>query len=428
MEKPLFTITPNGLKTIIYHSSELITSSILVLVKAGTDYENKKNNGISHFLEHLFFKGTKNFPSSKDLGLELDKIGAEYNAFTSYEYTGYYIKTLPEYFERAIYLMADLLINPIFPDEEIKKEKSVILEEIHYHKDNPLSFIFDETLKICYGDQPAGWSILGKEKVIQKISRADIFNYFNSHYSTSNSLVVISSRMAPAKIINFLKKHFKNYRKNKPQKKYKFRPTNNFQGNLLTKKDLNQAHLVFLFRIPGLKKLKDEKYLVNLLTIILGHGLSSRLFRILREELGVTYYLRVSVDYYTDRGYIYIQTGSSLDKIEITISKIFEELMKIKKEQIPDEEFEKSLAILKNNLISSLENSLNICYFYGLEYLLNHEIITPQDIFKKIEKITSLDIKKTADNYFRKENLTYGLLIPPFLKSQKLNKIFKNIL
>ncbi len=428
MKKPLFLTLTNGLKVIIYYFSELVTSSILVLVKAGTDYENKNNNGISHFLEHLFFKGTKNFPSSKDLGLELDKIGAEYNAFTSYEYTGYYLKTLPEYFERAIFIMSDLLINPIFPEEEIQKEKSVILEEINFHRDNPLSFVFDETLKICYGDQPAGWSILGKEEIIKKLSREDIFNYFNSRYSTQNSLVIISTNISPSKIISFLKNYFKNYRENESPPKCKFKPTKNFQGKLLIKKDLTQAHLVFLFKIPGLKKLKNERYIVHLLTIILGHGLSARLFRVLREELGVTYYLRVNADNYTDRGYIYIQTGSSLDKIELTISKILEELKKIKREKISEEEFEKSLAILKNSLFSSLENSLNICYFYGLEYFLNQRLITPKEILNEIKKIKIEDIKKIANKYFQKENLTYGILSPHPLRLQKINRIFKDVL
>lgn len=428
MKKPLFLTLPSGLKVIIYYLPELITSTILVLIKAGTDYEDKRNNGISHFLEHLFFKGTKNFPSSQELGLELDKIGAEYNAFTSYEYTGYYLKTLPEYFERAIYLMSDLLINPLFPEEEIKKEKSVILEEINFHKDNPLTFVFDETLKICYGDQPAGWSILGRGDVIKRIDRDNILKYFNIHYSVQNSLVVIATNIPSQKIINYLKKYFKDYRQGVNSLKHKFKPTKNFRGKILTKEDLTQAHLIFFFRISGLQQLKDERYIINLIAVILGHGLSSRLFRVLREELGATYYLKVSVDNYTDRGYIYIQTGSSLDKIKITITKILEELKKIKKEKVFQEELEKSLAIFKNTLLSSLESSLNICYFYGLEYLLSKRIITFQDVVDKLKKIKTEDIQKIASKYLKKENLTYGILIPPFLKSQKFHEIFVNTL
>lgn len=430
MKKPYILALPNGLKTIIYFSPELITNSILVLVKSGTDYENKNNNGISHFLEHLFFKGTKNFPSPKEIGLELDKIGAEYNAFTSYEYTGYYIKTLSDYFERAIYLMSDLLINPIFPKEEIQKEKAVIIEEINYHQDNPLSFIFDETLKVCYGDQPAGWSILGKKEIIEKINQEEIFDYFYKHYSVKNSLITISTNIYPQKIINYLKKYFENYRNTKPPQKNKFQSVENLKGITLTKKDLNQAHLLLLFRIPGLKKLKTTRYIINFLVTILGYGLSSRLFRVLREELGVTYYLRVNVDNYSDRGYIFIQTGSNLDKIEVTIKKILEEINKLKKEKIDQEEFEKCLAILKNSLIASLESSLNICYFYGLEYLLNNKIITPSDILKELKKIKIDDIKRAANRYFKEKNLAYGILMPSALRSKahKFGKIFANIL
>ncbi|MFH7882613.1 MAG: pitrilysin family protein, partial [Candidatus Aenigmatarchaeota archaeon] len=211
MKKPSLHQLSNGLKVLLYNSFNLTTNSILVLVKTGTDYEDKKNNGISHFLEHIFFKGTKNFPSPQALGFELDKIGAEYNAFTSYEYTGYYIKTLPEYFERGIYLMSDLLINPLFNEEEIEKEKNVILEEINFHKDNPIALIFDETLKTCYGDQPAGWSILGREEVIKKINSEKIKNYFKKHYSSKNSLIVIAGNFDKNKILKTLEKYFKNY-------------------------------------------------------------------------------------------------------------------------------------------------------------------------------------------------------------------------
>ncbi len=419
MKKPSLHQLSNGLKVLLYNSFNLTTNSILVLVKTGTDYEDKKNNGISHFLEHIFFKGTKNFPSPQALGFELDKIGAEYNAFTSYEYTGYYIKTLPEYFERGIYLMSDLLINPLFNEEEIEKEKNVILEEINFHKDNPIALIFDETLKTCYGDQPAGWSILGREEVIKKINSEKIKNYFKKHYSSKNSLIVIAGNFDKNKILKTLEKYFKNYNNYKVPKKKKFKKTTGFKSKVIYKKDLTQSHLVMLFRIPGLSFLKNKRYLVNVLVTILGAGMSSRLFKTIREELGLTYYIRANVDFYTDRGYMYIQSGSKVEKTTIAFQKILEEIKKLKSEKLNNEEFEKAIAILKNSLLSSLESSLNICYFMGLEYILNNKIADVDEILKEIKKISTKEVLQMALKYLRKENLVSGVLLPSYSKIKK---------
>lgn len=425
MKKPTFHTLSNGLKVLLYNSSALTTNTILVLVKTGTDYESKEYNGISHFLEHVFFKGTMNFPSAKQLGFELDKIGAQYNAFTSYEYTGYYIKTLPEYFERGIYLMSDLLINPLFDSVEVEKEKNVILEEINFHKDNPISFIFDEALKIAFGDQPAGWSILGREDSVKKIDSEHIKDYFKKNYSSKNSLIVITGDFNKNKILKVLEKYFKNYPQSRPPKKIKFKNTKGFKSKILYKKELTQSHLVLLFKIPGLYFLRNKRYLINILVTILGVGMSSRLFRAIREELGLTYYIKADVDFYTDRGYIYIQSGSKIEKTGLAFQKILEEIKNLKLgKEINSEEFEKAIAILKNNLLSSLESSLNISYFIGLEYLLNNKIIDINEILENIKKTTYQDILKVANQYLKKENLISSALLPYGFKIKNLDSIF----
>jgi len=429
MKAPFIIKLKNGIKVILYNSPELITNSILALVKTGTDYENKNNNGISHFVEHLFFKGSKNFPSYEILGLELDKLGAEYNAFTSYEYTGYYIKTLPEYFEKAIYILSDLLINPLFPEEEIEKERKVILEEINFHKDNPFSYLFDETLKIAYGDQPAGWLIIGTEKNIKKLGFREIKKYFDEHYSAKNTVIIVAGDFNPKRISNILEKSFKEYNKNKPLEKRKFKEILKFKSKEFYKKDLNQAHILILLKIRGLKAISyKERYTWNLISTILTSGISSRLFKKIREELGLAYYVRSGIDFYTDRGYLYVQTGVNLDNIEIALKKIGEELKNLKIEKIEKEELEKGKAILKNNLLSFLESSLNICYFLGLEYILTNKIILPKEIISEIDKITEEDIRKIMSKYLERNRLVCGILLPDSMKSKKFDKIFYNFI
>jgi len=419
----------NNLKVIIYPSKELITASILALIKTGTDYETKKLNGISHFVEHLFFRGTKKFPSSNDLGLELDKIGASYNAFTSYEYTGYYIKTLPEYFEGAVYLMSDILCNPLFPDEEIEKERNVILEEINFHIDTPTSYIFDEVLKITFGDQPAGWSILGTAKNLQSIKKDTILKYFKKHYTVNNTYLILVGNFNQNKILKTTEKLFEKYSKEKPPSKFLFNENKipKVKGKIYTKKDLKQAHLLILFKTKGLKYLKDRRFVLGVLTSLLGYGLSSRIFRILREELGITYYIKVDTDLYTDRGYFFIQTGCNLEKIESTIKRILEELKKIQKEKLSGEEIKKSKAILKNSLLSTAESSLNLAYFYGIDYLLFNKFFHPYEYIKKIKVVNEENIKQELKNLITYENLRFGVLVPDEYKKINFNKIFKTL-
>lgn len=427
MKIPKIIKNSSGLTYLFYSSPELITSSILVLVKIGTDYETKNNNGISHFIEHLFFKGTKNFPTPKKLGLELDKIGADYNAFTSYEYTGYYIKTLPEYLERAIYLIADMLTNPVFDQLELEKERKVILEEINYHHDTPTSYVFDETLKLAYGDQPAGWSILGTKESLENINQKEIKNFFEKNYTKKNTLVIVVGDFNINKIKKYLDKVFEKYPRNNPPTKYKLKENNSKNKiKLINRKEIKQSHLVLLFKTTGLRNLKKRKFSLGLLTSILGYGFSSRMFSILREQLGITYYVRVNNDLYTDRGYLYIQTGSTIEKTFLTLENIIKELIKLKKEKISLEEIEKAKALLESSILFTSESSLSLGLFYGLDYLLNNKVIFIKDYLKEIKAVSEKQIKNEINSWLNSKNLVLTVLTPQKFPESKLLKLFIN--
>jgi predicted Zn-dependent peptidase len=418
MKLPQVLKLSSGIKTILYPSKILPITTILILVKTGTDYEKKSNNGISHFIEHLFFKGTKNYPDPNTLAVELDKIGADYNAFTSYEYTGYYIKTLPEFTEKGIELLGDMLINPIFDEKEIEKERGVILEEIKFVHDTPQYYIFDEGIKLLYGDQPAGWPILGSEKIIKKLNRDDILDYFYRQYSTKNMFVIVVGNFNKNKVIKSLEKVFKGFRKSISYKKAKVKNyQNKFKFKVLQRKDIKQAHILILFRKRGLKDLKEERFREKLLTSILGYGFSSRLFKILRQEFGLTYYLKIDDALFYDRGYFYIQFGCDIEKVGYALSKTMEELKNVKKEKIYDDEIEKAKIILKNNLLSTVETSMDLASFYGFEYFYFKKFISIEDNIKKIEKVTEENIKNAANRLLNIKNLNC-IIISPFSKKR----------
>ncbi|GIW65851.1 MAG: zinc protease [Candidatus Parcubacteria bacterium] len=428
MKTPKIIKSTNGLDCLFYNSPELITTTVLALVKTGTDYESKNLNGISHFIEHLFFKGTKNFATPQSLSWELDKIGADYNAFTSYEYTGYYIKTLNHYLDRAVYLLAEMLTNPIFDQSELEKERSVILEEINYLHDTPISFIFEETLKLAYGDQPAGWSILGTPQTLLRINQEEIKNYFFNNYSNKNTLIIIVGNFNLNKAKSYINKYFSSYNKNKNISKPKFTETTLIPKiNIIKRKEIKQSHLALLFKLKGLNFLKNRRLSLGLLTSFLGYGFSSRMFRVLREELGITYYLKVSNDLYSNRGYLYIQTGSTIDKTYLTVDKIIDELIKIKKEKISNEEIEKAKSLLETSIFSLAESSLSLALFFGLDYLIFNKIFTTDYYLKEIKKLKESDMKKEIHNWLKKENLVMGILSSEDFDKNKFFKLIKNL-
>lgn len=424
MKPPKIFKLPSGATTILLKGDFPLTT-VLILVKTGTDYESKQNNGIAHFIEHMFFKGTKNYPDPNILALELDKIGADYNAFTSYEYTGFYVKTPPEFTEKSIELLSDMLKNPIFDKKEIEKERGVILQEIKFIHDTPQYYIFDEGLKLLYGDQPAGWPIIGEESVIKKINKNDLIDYFYREYINKKMIIIVVGNFHEEKILNIIKKHFNQKQKSKI---YKKSVVDNYQNKIrkriIQRKDIKQTHVLLLFRSDGILKLKEKRFARKLMTSILGYGFSSRIFKILRQEYGLTYYLKVDEDLYTDRGYFYIQFGCDLDKLNFALSKVIEEIQKIKKEKIQEEEIEKSKIILKNDLLTIAETSMNLALYYGSQYLYFNKIYPPEESIKKIERLDEKDVKTEANLLFSNRNLNY-VIISSYPKEKMLVKISK---
>lgn len=426
--KPKLFSGPKGLKILICNRPDNLSTSLLVLVKAGTDFEKKEVNGIFHFIEHLLFKGTKNFPSVKILMENLDKIGSSYNAFTSHQYTGFYIKVLPEFTKDAIFILSDIILNPLFPDGEIENERKVIFEEINSDNDNPRSAVIDYGWEVVFGDQPAGWPVIGTKDRIAKITKEDILKYFKKTYTTKNILIVLSGKInEEKKLIEFLKKRFslcnsgklKNYPYCKePKKQYLEK---------ISYKNVEQAHLFLGFPLPGFFKLKNRRYHYYLISIILGGKSSSRLWLKVREELGAAYYIRSSFVEYTNRSLLFIHAGLNLDKLDFILENIVEEINNLKKEGPTEEELKTAKSVLKSSLFMNLEESLNLASFYGRQYLLEQELKSPQEIIKNIDALTPKDISEELRNFFKFNQAKLAIILP---KKYKINfaKIFQKLI
>ncbi|MFH1656174.1 MAG: pitrilysin family protein [Candidatus Nealsonbacteria bacterium] len=417
------TTLKNGLRIVTVPDRKSKAVTVLVLIGTGSKYEKKETNGISHLLEHLLFKGTKKKPTSTDVIEPLDSIGGAYNAFTSEECTGYFAKVGSEHFEMALETISDIYLNSKLDSKEIKKEKSVIIEEINMYQDHPASYVQVLWNKVLYGDQPAGWDVAGTKEGVTKISRQEIIDYINHQYTASNTVVCIAGNIEKEKdVINKVKKYFSGIKTKDSFEKIKVVENQRQPECLLYQKSTDQTH--FCLGVRGYEALHPKRYIQEVLSVLLGGMMSSRLFIKIREEMGLAYYIRTNSSSDTDTGFLVSQTGVDNKKVEQAISAILKEYKKVSQKLVSPKELKKAKENLKGKMTLLLETSDAQASFYGLQEVLHNETHTPEEIYDKIEEVSSKDILDTAKDIFKLENLNLAI-IGPFKDKEKFQKLLK---
>jgi len=414
---------PNGLKIVSVPDKRARTATALVLVGAGSKYETKENNGISHFLEHMFFKGTKKRPNALKVAETLDGIGGNFNAFTSKEYTGYWAKVSREHLDMALDWVSDIFLNSKIESKEIEKERGVIIEELNMYLDMPIQYVGELWEELLYGDQPAGWDTIGLKKNIQTIRRNDFLDYLKEHYSAQNTIICIAGNFEPSQTIAKIKRYFKGINNGKIKSKEKVLEKQKESKILLHYKKTDQTHLCLGVR--GYNFFEPQKYAQQILAIILGGNMSSRLFSSIREKRGLAYYVHTSSESYTDSGYLVTQAGIPHKAAEKVAELIVKEYRSLSQKKISAGELQKAKDYLKGSSVIGLESSDAKASFYGLQELLGGKILTLKEKFKIIDKISREDIQKTAQDIFRSEKLNLALIGPQKNKLgfQKILKI-----
>ena len=412
----------NGLRFILAPTRNTRAVTILVLVASGSRYETRKNQGISHFLEHLFFKGSKKRPSALAISQALDSVGAIYNAFTSKEYTGFYIKTADRHQTLAVDVLSDMLVNPLFKKDGVEREKGVILEEIKMYLDTPMAYINSLFERLLYGDTPAGWDIIGTQESVKALTQSQIKNFFKTHYSASNTFVIASGRINLEKTFALLKEAFLSLRKESLPKKAKIKQTQKEPGLLLYPKKTDQTHLCLGVRAYPLGH--RWQYEVTVLATLLGSGMSSRLFTKIREEQGLVYYIKTSPEFYTDSGYLVTQVGLDHKNLKKVVKLILEEYHRLKKEKVSSKELNKAKEYLKGVTLLGLETSEAIADFLGKQKVLLGKIETLEEKFKKLDKVSPASLKMVAQKIFQPQKLNLAV-ISPHAPQKELQKILK---
>lgn len=404
------TTLDNGLRIITAPMTGTNTVTILVLCETGSDNEPKNQGGISHFLEHLFFKGTLNRPTPQVVAQELDSMGGFSNAFTSHEVTGYYIKAGKIYYERALNILADIYTSSLLKAEEIDRERQVIIEERKMRYEDPsiyIGFLWDELL---YGGQVAGLSVIGEEETIRSLTPEQFREYFQTQYTARNTIVVVAGNFSEDQALDDITNLFRNVRSGEPRPRAEFQEVQEAPALRIHYKETDQTHLALGFR--GFDIHNSDRYAGDILSIILGASFSSRMFDTLREKLGLVYSVYSDHTNYTNRGYLLTYAGVSHENIFKTIEAMLAEYRKISEVSVTQEELQRAKDLVKGRMLIRLESSDSVAHFIGDEEALTKQPLTVDEVFAKIDGVAPSDVERVAKGLIRSDRLNLAVIGP----------------
>jgi predicted Zn-dependent peptidase len=394
------TVLDNGLTIISERMDHVRSASVGIWVRSGSRHEEAALNGISHFIEHTLFKGTRN-RTSREIAVESDAIGGHVDAFTSREVAAYYVKVLDEHLARAFDLLADLVTGPSFADEELDRERNVVMEEIKMVGDTPDDLVHEVFVANFWPDHPLGRSILGTNDTLATFNHDRVVDYFSNVYTPRNLVVAGAGNLDHEKFVDMVGGYLSSL-KDKPANLSAWAPAP-ASRRIVLDKDLEQAHLVLGTRCPSMTS--PDRYSVHVLNVILGGGMSSRLFQTIREEHGLAYAVYSGVNAYTDAGYLSVYAATSPDQLSDVIRLSVEEFHKLKIEPVSDAELQRAKDQLKVSLMLSLESTSarmsNLArqeIFFGRQFTLD-------EILERINRVSTSDVQRVAGEIFGSDEL-----------------------
>jgi predicted Zn-dependent peptidase len=400
----------NGLRILTAPMDSAQSVTCAIMLAAGSRYETPDTNGIAHFAEHMFFKGTERRPTARDISMEIDAIGGEFNAFTGKEYTGYYVKCAAESRDVALDVLVDMLRHSKFDPDEIEREKGVIIEEMNMYYDTPRDFIGGVYEELLYGDQPLGWDIIGRKETIRNASR-DTFNGYVDHwYRPSRMVLGVGGKIGDDlhERAQELLGDMEEAETGRPDP-VKVEPDGQPQVKVHTKAS-DQAHICLGVHSYPLEH--PDRYVLQVLSTVLGGGMSSRLFTEVRERRGLAYYVYGLNHSYTDAGSLYAQAGVDINRIDDAVSTVAGELQKIATEPVPSDELEKAKSFAKGRFVLQLETSQGLVMFGLRREVLEHRTPDPEEILEAISKVTAEDVSRVAQDVIGNQGVNLAVIGP----------------
>ncbi|OGW34926.1 MAG: hypothetical protein A2088_05820, partial [Nitrospirae bacterium GWD2_44_7] len=378
-----------------------------VWVKVGSRNELPEKNGISHFLEHMFFKGTQK-RSARDIAVDTDSMGGDLNAFTSRESTTFYIKVLDEYFDKGIELLSDIFIHSTFPEEDIEKEKGIIKEEIKMVEDTPDDYIYDLFNQTIWGNDGIGQPILGSRETIKSFIREDLVSHTKKHYGTKGIVISCAGNFETDRLLDALNHNFSSLRKGLEPKTVPSRSEFNSRIKVHSK-ELSEVHLCL--GVEGMPQASKDRYVLFILNTILGGGVSSRLFQEIREKRGLVYSVYSYISSYADTGVLAVYAGTGKKKVSQVIELVLKELRGLAG-ILSDVDVERAKAQLKGNLILGLESTSSRMQNIARQEMYYGRYYSPSEIIKDINSISLAQVKELAENLLSRSNTALTVLGP----------------
>ena len=406
--------------TVVYEKLPYVRSvSFGLWIGTGSRYETPNINGISHFVEHMLFKGTET-KTARDIAMTIDNIGGQINAFTGKECTCYYTKTLDSDLETSIELISDMLFNSRFDPAHIETEKNVIVEEIGMYEDYPEEMVHDMLSEEIWSGNSLGYPILGSNQTVSDISRENILDYMKSHYVPENSVISVAGNFDEKQLVEMVEKYFGSWKSHDYCKVRAYKPW--FNSSLkLKRKETEQVHMCLGFR--GVKHGEESIYSLLALNNILGGGMSSRLFQKVREEMGLAYSIYSYPTSYRDVGMFTIYAAASPKKYNEVINLIKDEISNLTHDTISDSDLEKAKNQLKGSYILGLDSTSSRMNGMGKSQLITGKIRTSDEILESINKVTIESVRDVIDYVFRQEQMGMSAIGDVDFEPGLLNKI-----
>jgi predicted Zn-dependent peptidase len=401
----------NGVRVLTAPLPQAQSVSCVVMLAAGSRYETADTNGIAHFAEHMFFKGTERRPTARDIATEIDGIGGEFNAFTGKEYTGYYVKCAAETRDTALDVLVDMLRQSKFDAEEIEREKGVIVEEMNMYFDTPRDFIGGVYEELMFGDQPLGWHVIGRKETVRAATRETFLSYLDRWYRPERMVVGLGGRVGDD-LLGRLEELLGDVEPRETGAPAAVVPNGNGAGARVRvhHKASDQAHLVL--GVPSLQLGHPDRYVLQLLAVVLGGGMSSRLFTEVRERRGLAYYIFGTNHSYTDAGSLYSQAGVDIERVDEAIETIVRELRGMAEAPVPSEELEKARAFAKGRFVLSLESPHGTIMFGLRREVLEGAAEEPADVLAGLDAVTAEDVQRVAQQVIADGDLHLALIGP----------------
>ena len=413
------TTLANGIRVLTAPMPQVPSVACFVMLAAGSRYETEASKGIAHFAEHMFFKGTERRPTARTISTEIDAIGGEFNAFTGKEITGYYVKSSAETRDISLDVLVDMLRNSRFDPDEIEKEKGVILEEMNVYLDTPQRYVGNVYDRLLFADQPLGWDILGTRETIEGTTRETFTNYLDSWYLPERIVVGVGGRIGDG-LGDRLEELLGDMQPRETGSPMAVDLPPDGSPVLLHTKQSEQAHLVLGVRAYPIGH--PDRYALQLLSVVLGGGMSSRLFTEVRERRGLAYYVHAANGAYTDAGTLYTGAGVDVSRIDEAIATIVAELRKIAAEPVPPDELEKARGYAKGRFVLRLESPQAVIQFGLRREVLEGELEEPDDVLRELDAVTAEDIQRVASDLLDGKRL-YLAVVGPFDDPTRFEKL-----